>query len=98
MGRFDDDASVRPDGLGIRRRRRHRGWSRTDLITAIGARSREATGVPETLTRNLLQGMEETNERVAYRTLCLVALGLDCNPVELVLEEPVLEEPVDAEL
>jgi transcriptional regulator with XRE-family HTH domain len=92
MVRFDDDATVRPDGLGIRRRRRHLGWSRAELVTAIGARSREATGVPETLTRNLLQGIEEANERVAYRTLCLVALGLDCNPVELVLEEGAADE------
>jgi transcriptional regulator with XRE-family HTH domain len=88
MARFDDDARVRPDGLTIRRRRRRLGWSRGELVSAIGARSREATGIPETLTRNLLQGIEDANERVAYRTLCLIALGLDCNPVELVLEEP----------
>jgi transcriptional regulator with XRE-family HTH domain len=87
MARFDDDATVRPDGLGIRRRRRRLGWSRGDLVAAIGSRSREATGVPETLTRNLLQGIEETNERVSYRTLCLIALGLDCDPVELVAPE-----------
>jgi transcriptional regulator with XRE-family HTH domain len=92
MARFDDDATVRPDGLGIRRRRRRLGWSRAELVTAIGARSREATGVPETLTRNLLQGIEEANERVAYRTLCLVALGLDCNPVELVIDEAEASE------
>jgi transcriptional regulator with XRE-family HTH domain len=88
MARFDDDAKVRPDGLGIRRRRRRLGWSRAELVAAIGSRSREATGVPETLTRNLLQGIEESNERVAYRTLCLIALGLDCNPVELVVAAP----------
>jgi hypothetical protein len=87
MARFDDDAKVRPDGLGIRRRRRRLGWSRAELVAAIGSRSREATGLPETLTRNLLQGIEETNERVAYRTVCLIALGLDCNPVELVAPE-----------
>jgi transcriptional regulator with XRE-family HTH domain len=87
MARFDDDAPVRPDGLTIRRRRRRLGWSRGELVHAIGARSREATGIPETLTRNLLQGIEEANERVAYRTLSLIALGLDCNPVELLLED-----------
>jgi hypothetical protein len=87
MACFDDDSLVRPDGLGIRCRRRRLGWSRGELVAAVGERSREATGIAETLTRNLLRGIEEANERVAYRTLCLVALGLDCNPVELVLEE-----------
>ena len=95
MARFDDDAPVRPDGLSIRRRRRRLGWSRGELVTAIGARSREATGVPETLTRNLLQGIEEANERVAYRTLCLIALGLDCNPVELLLDDAQTGEGVN---
>jgi hypothetical protein len=31
----------------------------------------------------VLQHVEEANERVPYATLCLIALGLDCNPVEL---------------
>jgi hypothetical protein len=31
----------------------------------------------------VLQHVEERNERVPYATLCLIALGLDCNPVEL---------------
>jgi hypothetical protein len=87
MARFDDDAKVRPDGLGIRRRRRRLGWSRGELVAAIAERSREATGVPESLTRNLLRGIEEANERVAYHTICLVARGLDCDPVELVIDE-----------
>ncbi len=32
----------------------------------------------------VLQGIEERGERVPYATLCLIAVGLDCNPVELV--------------
>jgi transcriptional regulator with XRE-family HTH domain len=90
---FDDDSPVRPDGLTIRRRRRHRGWSRADLVSAIELRSREATGRAESVSRNVLQGIEESNERVSYETLCLVALGLDCNPVELLLEESAEPEP-----
>jgi hypothetical protein len=89
---FDDDAPVRPDGLGIRRRRRGRGWSRGDLGAAIEVRSRAATGRSESVTRAQLQGIEDANERIPYATLCLIALGLDCNPVELVLDEP---EPAD---
>ena len=87
MGSFDDDAPVRPDGLTIRRRRRQLGWSRGELAAAIARRSREATGRAETVTPNLLRGIEEENERVPYATLCLVSLGLDCNPIEIVLDE-----------
>lgn len=79
----DDDRRVRPDGLGIRGRRHELGWSPRDLVNAIGrARTRE-TGVWETITPNLLRGIEEQNENVPYQTLCLVAAGLDCNPAEL---------------
>ena len=85
---FDDDDTIRPDGLGIRRRRRGRGWSRADLTDAIDQRTREATGRKEPLSRNLLQGIEETNERVPYAVVSRIALALDCNPVELVLPDP----------
>jgi hypothetical protein len=87
MAPFDDDAPVRPDGSGIRGRRRRRGWSRGDLGAAIEVRSREATGRSESVTRAQLQGIEDANERIPYATLCLIALGLDCNPVELLLGE-----------
>lgn len=87
MGAFDDDAAVRPDGLTIRRRRRQRGWSRGELSAAIERRSREATGRGETVTRNVLQGVEEVNERIPYATLCLIALALDCNPIEILAAE-----------
>jgi transcriptional regulator with XRE-family HTH domain len=87
MSSFEDDAPVVPDGLGIRRRRRALGLSRADLAAAIEARSREATGLAESVSRNLLQGIEEANERVPYRVLGLIALGLGCNPVELLRDE-----------
>lgn len=86
-GLFTDEARVRPDGRTIRGRRRARGWSRADLAAAIEMRSREATGLCETVSRSLLQSIEETNERVTYATLCLISLGLDCNPVEILLPE-----------
>lgn len=86
MAAFDDASPVVPDGLGIRRRRRRRGWSRRALVTAIAEQSIRESGVPETVSLSLLEGMEEGNEAVPYATLCRVAAGLDCNPMELVLE------------
>lgn len=59
------------------------GVSRRDFVSLVEARAAEATGVPAGLSRSLLQGVEERCERVPYGTLCLIALGLDCNPVEL---------------
>lgn len=91
---FDDDLPIRPDGLGIRRRRRGRGWSRTELAAAVEVRTREATGRGEPLSRNLLRGIEEANERVAYAVVSRIALALDCNPIELVLaESPPAADP-----
>jgi len=87
VGDFDDDARVRPDGLGVRRRRRALGLSRADLVDRIERRSREASGRAEALSRNLLRAIEEESERVPYRVLVLLSLGLGCNPVELLLEE-----------
>lgn len=85
----DDDARpVRPDGLSIRGRRHARGWSARDLIDAIGEAQRTATGLAETIAPAVLASVEERNARVPYATVRLIAAGLDCNPVELVLDEP----------
>ena len=87
MADFEDQTPIVPDGLTIRRRRRRMGFSRRDFVQLLERRTKESTGVPETISRNVLQGIEETNERVPYATLCLIALGLDCNPIELLGEE-----------
>ncbi len=79
----DDARAVRPDGLGIRGRRHQLGWSPRDLVEAIGSARARETGVWETITPNLLRGIEEQNETIPYATLRLVAAGLDCNPAEL---------------
>ena len=39
------------------------------------------------VSRNVLQGVEEANERIPYATLCLISLGLDCNPVDILRDE-----------
>ncbi|MDX1649724.1 MAG: hypothetical protein R3263_07700 [Myxococcota bacterium] len=88
---FDDDAPVTPDGMAIRGRRRARGWSRRDRVEAIAEASVRASGRRETVTPNELEGMEEACEPVPYATLCHVAAGLDCDPVDLVREAPVPE-------
>lgn len=74
---------VRPNGLEVRGRRHLRGWSPRDLIHAIGEAQRRATGLRETITPHLLRSVEEQNVVVPYATLCLIAAGLDCNPVDL---------------
>ena len=84
MTRFSDDARVVPDGSGIRRRRRERGWSQRDLVHAICAAHERATGMRVGFNLNLLHHVEQESEPVAYVTLMLVAAGLDCDPVELV--------------
>ena len=83
----DDARKVRPDGLAIRGRRHELGWSARQLIGAIARAQEVATGVPRTITPNLLAGVEDHNERIPFATLRLIADGLDCNPVELLLEE-----------
>jgi len=81
---FDDpEQRVVPDGISIRRRRRGRSWSRRELVGAIEAYSLAASGMPETITRNLLQHIEETNEAVPYRVVVLIAGGLNCDPIDL---------------
>ena len=85
MAALDDDTPIVPDGLTIRRRRRRRGWSRRAFVARLRAYTEEVTGLPETIPRSLLQGIEEENEQIPYGTLCLIASGLDCNPVEILL-------------
>ncbi len=77
------DRRVRPDGLSVRRLRHERGWSPRDLVDAIGQASERATGIRETITPNELSWIEEQCEMIPYATLCLVADGLDCDPVDI---------------
>ena len=86
MTRFADGVRVVTDGSGIRRRRRERGWSRRDLLRSICDAHERATGRRLGFNLNLLHHVEEENEPVEYATLVLVAAGLDCDPVELVVE------------
>ena len=80
---FDDSDSVQPDGLTVRRMRHARGWSARELVDAIATACERATGIRETITPNLLRGIEEHNETVSYATVCLVADGFGCDPVEI---------------
>jgi transcriptional regulator with XRE-family HTH domain len=84
---FDDDALVVPDGGRVRLLRRKRGWSRRALVEAVARASLRETGVPTTLSVNELDGIEEANEPISYATVCRIASGLDCEPVELVRED-----------
>lgn len=86
---FEDDNArpVAPDGLAIRRRRHERGWAPRDLIRAIGDASTRASGIRESITPNLLAGIEEHSERVPYGTLCLVAGGLECDPIDILRDD-----------
>jgi len=79
----DHERPVAPDGLAIRRLRHERGWGPRDLIDAIADASTRSTGLRETITPNLLSGIEEHCERIPYATLCLVASGLDCDPIDI---------------
>jgi transcriptional regulator with XRE-family HTH domain len=85
-GVYDDERPIRPDGLAIRRMRRDRGWSRRNLLEAIAEATQRATGIRQTISPNLLEGIEEGIDTIPYSTLCRIASGLDCEPVEL-LEE-----------
>ncbi len=87
----DDDARpVRPNGLAVRRLRHERGWSPRALIVAIRAASESATGVPRTITPILLAGIEDRDETIPYDTLCLVADGFDCDPIDLLSDKAVI--------
>lgn len=74
---------VLPDGRAVRRLRHERGWSPRQLVTAIGDASLRSTGLRDTITPNLLAGIEDRGERIAYDTLCLIAAGFGCDPVDL---------------
>ena len=84
----EDLRPVRPDGLTIRGLRHERGWSPRDLAAAITDAETRATGRPATIAPRVLQAIEERNASVSYATLCLIAAGLDCNPIEILLEDP----------
>lgn len=81
----DDDRTrkVRPAGLVVRRKRHERGWPPRQLISAIAEASQRASGLRETITPEKLSRIEERNEPIAYDTLCLLAAGLDCDPVDI---------------
>ena len=86
MSAYDDDSLVVPDGGRVRGLRHHRGWSRRDLVEAVPRASERASGRRETLSLNLLGGIEEMDEPVPFATLRLIAGGLDCEPIELARE------------
>ena len=56
-----------------------------------------ATGLSETITPNLLSGIEERNEPIPYSTLCLVSDAFDCDPIDLVRQNQQDEEEDDEE-
>ena len=91
MSAYDDDGLVVPDGGRVRGLRRRRGWSRRDLVEAVARAQERATGQRDTLSLNLLGGIEEADEPVPYATLRLIAGGLDCEPIELA-REPAPDE------
>ena len=82
-----DSRFVRPNGLEVRRRRHENRWSPRDLVRAIDRASLQSSGLRETISPNLLSGIAEVNEAIPYRILCLVADGLECEPVDLLLAE-----------
>lgn len=79
----DDERMARPDGLSIRRRRHDLRLSPRGLVSAIGEANLVATGLRETITPNLLTGIEEKNEPIPYATLRMIARGLDCDPIDI---------------
>jgi len=82
----EEGRSVQPDGLTVRRLRHERAWGPRDLIAAISRASELAHGIPQTISPNLLAGIEDRNEHVPYATLRLLANGLDCDVSELLQE------------
>jgi hypothetical protein len=89
----EENEIVRPDGQSIRRRRHEQGWPPRLLIDAIGDASITATGIRKTITPNLLLGIEDHNEPIPYETLCLVADGLRCDPVDILRIADEDEDP-----
>lgn len=88
MGGFDDDQTITPDGTAIRRMRRRRGLSRRAFVRVVADAAFRESGLRETISINLLEGIEEANEPVPYAVLCRVASGLDADPVILVHLDP----------
>ena len=84
----EDERLIRPDGIAIRGLRHTRGWSLRDLSAAIAEAQVTATGMSVRLAPRLLSSVEERNALISYATLCCIGSGLDCNPVELLLEDP----------
>lgn len=87
--------SVRPDGGEVRRRRVENGWGPSKLISEIARAHRIATGLVETISPVLLRNIEDANEIVPYETLCLIADGLDCDPIDILLPEEDEEDADD---
>ncbi len=92
MSRFEDGTPIIPDGVSIRRIRRDHGWSRKVMVRRIAEATERESGIRQSISQNLLEGIEEGNERIPYSVLCMVATGLDLNPIEILLE-PEDEEP-----
>lgn len=95
-GDSDDERTVRPNGLAVRRLRHDRGWSPRALIGAIERASEAATGIPRRITPNQLAGIEDRNEPITYALLCLVADGFDCDPIDLLGDDDTADEGEDA--
>ncbi len=87
--------SVTPAGLVVRRLRHERGWPPRELIDAISQASFDSTGIKKTITPNLLLSIEDHCEAIPYETLCLVADGLRCDPVDILAFESEEEEEGD---
>jgi len=85
----ENDPHVRPSGQNVRRLRHEHGWSPRDLVEAIAVASERASGIRRSITPNLLSGIEEKSEKIPYATLCLVADGLDCDPIDILAPENV---------
>jgi DNA-binding Xre family transcriptional regulator len=92
-----DPENVRPDGQSIRRRRHERAWPPKALIDAIGSASESSTGIKTTITPNELLGIEDRNEAIPYEMLCLIADGLHCDPVDILMIESEDEEEEDSD-
>ena len=84
---------VRPNGQRVRHLRHERGWSPRDLVAAIADASERASGIRSSITPNLLSGIEEKCEEIPYATLCLVADGLDCDPIDILHPEAAAPSP-----
>ena len=82
-----DSRFVRPNGLEVRRRRHENRWSPRDLVRAIDRASLQSSGLRETISPNVLGGIVVVNVAIPYRIPCLVADGLYCEPVDLLLAE-----------